>query len=219
MQLINERRELVKYGKKMVSSRLTTGSGGNLSILNREAGLVAVTPSGMEYADIAPRDIVVVDLAGKVVDGRLKPTSELNFHLALYTARPEITAVVHTHSVYATTVACLGLELPAVHYLVGFGGKKIPLAPYATYGTPELATHLVNTMGKEYFASLMANHGLTAIGKSIAAAFATAEELELVAQIYLTARSVGTPIMVPDDEMERVIAKFAGYGVNAQEKS
>ena len=216
MIMAKERRAVVHFGRRMISSRLTTGSGGNISVCDRAKGLIAVTPSGVEYDALHPADVVITDMHGTVVDGSYKPTSELSFHLSIYAARPEATAVVHTHSAFATTVACLNMELPAVHYLVGFAGKKVPLAPYATFGTPELAAHIVSTIGNEYNACLMANHGLVACGKSLSAAFATAEELELVAQIWYQAKCIGTPVIVPDDEMTRVIAKFAGYGANAQ---
>ncbi len=124
MILYEQRRQLVDYGMKMIQSGLTTGSGGNLSILCRVRNLIAIGPSGIDYADLQPEDIVIVDRSGKTVDGGWKPSSELSFHLALYDARADISAVVHTHSVYATTIACLHWEIPAVHYLVGFSGKR-----------------------------------------------------------------------------------------------
>lgn len=103
------------------------------------------------------------------------------------------------------------MELPAVHYLVGFAGKKVPLAPYATFGSPELAQNVVDTIG-DYNAVLLANHGIITIGAEINNAFDAAEELELVARIYIQTLSAGKPVIVPDDEMERVIDKFSTYG-------
>jgi len=128
MLMQTERQQIVDYGLKMVRSGLTTGSGGNLSILSMADDLIAVSPSGIDYADVAVADIVVVDRQGNIIDGKRKPSSELDFHLALYNARNDITAVVHTHSVYATTIACLNWELPAVHYLIAFSGDKVPSA-------------------------------------------------------------------------------------------
>ena len=107
MLLKAERNEIATFGRKLISAGLTTGTGGNLSLFNRPENLIAISPSGIEYCDMQPEDIVILDLAGKVVEGRLKPSSELNFHLALYNRRPDIHAVVHTHSIYATTIACL----------------------------------------------------------------------------------------------------------------
>ncbi len=211
MILYEQRRQLVDYGMKMIQSGLTTGSGGNLSILCRVRNLIAIGPSGIDYADLQPEDIVIVDRSGKTVDGGWKPSSELSFHLALYDARADISAVVHTHSVYATTIACLHWEIPAVHYLVGFSGKKVPLADYATFGSPELARNVVDGIA-DYNAVLLANHGLVAVGGDIRSAFNTAEEIELVARIYYQAKSIGQPVLVEDEEMDRVLDKFSGYG-------
>jgi L-fuculose-phosphate aldolase len=148
---------------------------------------------------------------GNTVEGHNKPSSELSFHIALYKAKPEITAIVHTHSVHATTVACMGLELPAVHYMVAFSGDKVPLAPYATFGTPELAESIINHIG-DYNAVLLANHGLVACGSSVANAFTAAEEIEFVAQIYCNAKSMGQPVILDDAEMAKVVEKFKWYG-------
>lgn len=210
--LLNKERELVvEYGKKLLESGLTTGTGGNLSLFNREQELLAISPSGLDYRLSSPEDIVVMDLDGNIKDSERKPSSEYGFHTAIYRERPDVNAVVHTHSVYATTVACLNMELPAVHYLVGFAGKKVPLAPYATFGTPELAENVINTIGN-YNAVLLANHGLITVGRKIGNAFDAAEELELVARIYIQALSVGKPVIVPDEEMDKVIDKFSTYG-------
>ncbi|MFH1155268.1 MAG: L-fuculose-phosphate aldolase [Pseudomonadota bacterium] len=211
MILSHERSAIVTFGRKMLASNLTTGSGGNLSLMNRRENLVAITPSGIEYTDLEPCHILVLDPEGNLVDGTGKPSSETGLHLALYRHRPDISAVVHTHSVYATTYACLNREIPAVHYLVGFSGKKVPLAPYATYGTQALTTAVISHIG-QYNAILMANHGLVAVGPTLTRAFNTAEEIELVARICFQAESIGTPVILPDDEMDRVIKKFADYG-------
>ena len=211
MLMQSERQQIVNYGLKMVSSGLTTGSGGNLSILSLADDLIAVSPSGIDYADVTVADIVVVDRQGNIVDGKRKPSSELDFHLALYEARKEITAVVHTHSVYATTIACLNWELPAVHYLIAFSGDKVPLAPYATFGTHELADNIVNSIGS-YNAVLLANHGLVTVGTDMKKCFNVAEEIELVARIYYQAKSIGQPVLVTNEEMTVVTAKFASYG-------
>ena len=211
MLLAQERETIVHYGKKMLAAQLTTGSGGNLSIINREQNLVAIKPTGVDYLEMHPEDVVVVDMQGETVEGSLLPSSELRFHLALLVARPEINAVLHTHQVYATTVACMNVELPAVHYLVGYSGNKVPLAKYATFGTPELAENIVAAIGG-YNACLMANHGIVTVGKDLHSAFNTAEELELVARIYCLARSMGEPAILSDEEMQRVVKKFGTYG-------
>lgn len=202
---------LVEYGRKLVSHNLTTGSGGNLSIIDRTGGLVAITPSGMDYDDIGPEDLVICSTSGEIVGGHRKPSSELPFHLALYQRRSDIRAVVHTHSPYATTLACMHLEIPPVHYLVGFAGNKVPLAPYATFGTPELSRTISDNIGN-YNALLLANHGLVAVGGSLEAAFNTAEEIEFVARIYYQTLAAGEPKLLPEEKMAVVLEKFKTYG-------
>ena len=216
MLLADERNSIVEYGKKMLSSQLTTGSGGNLSIFNRLQGLIAIKPSGADYLTMKPEDVVVVSPKGAIVDGKYKPSSELRFHLALYEKRAEVNAVVHTHQVYATTVACMNWELPAVHYLVGFSGNKVPLAKYATFGTQELSDNIVTVIGK-YNACLMANHGIVTVGQDLGSAFATAEELELVSRIYCLGKCIGEPVILSHTEMERVVNKFSTYGKQSVE--
>jgi L-fuculose-phosphate aldolase len=213
MKLKNERLSIVSYGKKLISSRLTTGTGGNLSIYNRDERLVAIKPSGVDYLTMQPEDVVVLTLEGKIIEGDLKPSSETPFHLALYRHRQDISAVVHTHQVYATTIACTSQELPAVHYLIGLCGDKVPLAKYATYGSPALADNILSAIGN-YNACLLENHGLVAVGKDIKTAFAIAEAIELVAQLYIQAKCLGNPSILSSEEIERVKAKFLTYGVN-----
>ena len=211
MKLQQEREQIVRFGRKLVTAGLTSGTGGNLSIFSHAAGLIAISPSGIEYDEMEPADVTLLDAGGVVVEGSRKPSSELGFHLALYRKRPEIRSVVHTHSVYATTMACLNWEIPAVHYLVAFSGHKVPLAPYATFGSYELAANAAGAIG-DHNAVLLANHGLVAVGPNLATAFAVAEEIELVARIYYQTKCIGEPVILPRDEMERVIEKFAVYG-------
>ena len=211
MILEEQRKSIVEYGRKMINAQLTTGTGGNLSIYNRAEGLVAIKPSGVDYFDMTPSDVVVIDLGGHVFDGKLKPSSEALFHLSLYRFRPDINAVIHTHQIYATTIACLNWELPAVHYLIGLSGNKVPLAAYATFGSPELSENILQAI-KNYNACLLANHGLVTVGANLAAAFAAAEEIELVSRLYYQAKCIGNPVVLSDDEMKVVIKKFQNYG-------
>lgn len=212
MLLLDERRKVVDYAQKMLSTGLVKGTGGNISLTNEDKSLVAITPSGVAYETMNPEDVVVLDLDGNHVDGDLLPSSELGFHLALLRQRMEIKAVVHTHSDYSTALACLRWELPAVHYLIGSAGFKVPLAPYATFGTPELAEGICETIG-DGNAVLLANHGLVAVGVSLSKAFSTAEMVEYVAKLYLITRSVGSPVVLNRGEMQDVLEKFTTYGV------
>jgi L-fuculose-phosphate aldolase len=203
--------QLLHYGRQMIARSLTTGSGGNLSTLLKTENQLIITPSGMEYNDMTIGDLVVCDRDGRVVEGRRRPSSEMGFHLALYRQRPEIGAVVHTHSVYATTLACMHREIPPVHYLVGFSGPKVPLAPYATFGTQALAEAVVSHIGT-CNAVLLANHGLVAVGQDLTAAFNVAEEIELVARIYYQTLVAGEPKILSETQMAEALKKFKTYG-------
>jgi L-fuculose-phosphate aldolase len=211
MLLAEERQLIVEFGKKLIHAQLTTGTGGNLSIYNREKGLIAIKPTGYDYFLMTPEDVVVLSPDGEVVDGEMEPSSEVRMHVDLLNHRTDITAAIHTHQIYATTIACLNWELPAVHYLVGFSGNKVPLAPYATFGSQELSDNVINSIGK-YNACLMANHGIITVGPTIQDAFIAAEELELVARLYYQAKCIGNPPILSDDEMVRVREKFKTYG-------
>jgi L-fuculose-phosphate aldolase len=211
MLLKNEREAVVRFGKKLISAGLVKGSGGNISLSDHSRKLIAISPSGVEYDQTKPNDVVVIDLSGKIVDGKLKPSSELPFHLGLYNLREDIHAVVHTHSVFATTIACLGWEIPALHYLIGFAGLNVPCAPYATFGTEELSENISRTIGTGN-ALLLANHGVIAVGPSLNKAFETAELIEYVAQLYFQAKSIGSPKILSDTQMVEVLNKFMTYG-------
>ncbi|MEM5606909.1 L-fuculose-phosphate aldolase [Bacillus toyonensis] len=211
MLLQKEREEIVAYGRKMISSGLTKGTGGNISIFNREQGLVAISPSGLDYYETTPVDVVILNLDGEVVEGERKPSSELDMHLIYYRNREDINALVHTHSPYAKTIASLGWELPAVSYLIAFAGPNVRCAPYETFGTKQLAEVAFEGMINRR-AVLLANHGLIAGANNIKMAFTVAEEIEFCAQIYYQTKSVGEPKLLPEDEMENLAKKFEGYG-------
>jgi L-fuculose-phosphate aldolase len=177
----------------------------------RQGELVAVTPTGVDYRRLDRGAVPVVDLDGRAVGGGLLPSSELPLHLAVYRARPDVGAVVHTHSVFATTFAVLGEELPAVHYLLAHAGRRVRLAPYATYGTGELADACVAALGGDG-AVLLANHGVVAVGPGLDRALLVADTVEQVAELCWRARCLGTPAVLPDEEMDRVARAFERYG-------
>jgi L-fuculose-phosphate aldolase len=212
MRLERERKEIVTFGRKLLTSGLTAGTGGNLSIINRKKNLVAVTPSGVDYLEMSPEDIVLMGAEGAPAEtSKCKPSSELLFHLALYRKRQDIQGIVHTHSVYATTLATLGWEIPPFHYLVAYSGRKVPLAAYATFGSEELARNVAGAIG-ENNAVLMGSHGVVAVGPTLAKAFETAEIIEYVARVYYLAKGRGEPSILSDEEMDTVMKKFKGYG-------
>ena len=218
MLLQKEREDVVKYCQMLITHGLTKGTGGNISILNREEGLFAISPSGIDYFETEPEDIVVMNLKGEIVDGDRKPSSEHELHRIFYTDRDDIAAVVHTHSVYSTVLATLREGLPASSYLVAFSGYDVRCAEYASYGSMELAKNTFEAM-KERNAAFMANHGLIAGGSDILNAFNIVEQIEQCAEVYVKARAIGTPVLLDNDEMTRMIDSFNNsYGQRKAKK-
>ena len=208
MLLQKEREDVVKYCKMLITHGLTKGTGGNISIFHREEGLFAISPSGIDYFETEPEDIVVMNLDGEIVDGKRKPSSEHELHRIFYTGREDINAVVHTHSVYSTVLAVLREELPASSYLVAFaGGPNVRCGEYVSFGTKELADITFKAM-EDRNAALMANHGLITGGKDILNAFNIAEQIEGCAEVYVKARAIGTPVLLDNDEMEKMVDVF-----------
>ena len=210
MLLQTEREQVLKHCRKMITARLTTGSGGNVSIYNRKENLVAVSPGSMDYFEIEAEDIMIVTPTGEVVEGHNSPSSETPFHLALYQYRDDINSVIHSHSVFATALSCLRMEIPPLHYLVGLIGDHIPVTEYATFATPQLAENIVKGIGTAN-AALLANHGVVSVGPDIETCFIIAEHVELIAQMFIYAKSVGNPVLLDAEEMGRLQAKFKQY--------
>ena len=208
--MMQEKEQVVRYGKKLIDRRLTTGSGGNISVCNREKNLVAISPSGLDYYETTPEDIVILDIDGNLVEGKHRPSSEAGMHLAFYKNRADVSGIVHTHSKFATAIACMGWELPAVHYLIGMAGHRIKCTGYATYGSDELAKEALETIGDSN-AVLLANHGLIALGEDVDRAFSTAEHLEFVSEVYYLTKTLGTPNILSDENMDEVMKKFGTY--------
>lgn len=207
-----EREQIVEYGKKLIQSNLTKGTGGNISVFFRHEKLMAITPSGIDYFKLKPEDIVIMDLDGRIIDGKHKPSSEYSMHKIFYEKRKDINAMVHVHSTYSTTLACMNWELPSVHYLVAIsGGKNIRCAKYATFGTDELAESAYKAM-EDRQAVFLANHGLLAGAKDLPNAFNKAEEIEFCAEIYYRTKTLGEPAILPDKEMDKMLNRFQSYG-------
>lgn len=210
--LLQEQRELVvEYGKKLVQSGLTVGTFGNLSVYDRQRDLVAISPSGMDYFATKPEDVVVITPQGERVDGARKPSSEVDLHCLLYQSRPDISAVVHTHSTYATVLACLRWPIEPIHYLVAYSGRDVPCIPYYPFGSLELAQAARDAMGADHNACLLGNHGLLAAGGSMSYAFDVAEQMEFLAQVYYQTRLAGGAVRLTDPELEAVLGKFSHY--------
>lgn len=211
MILEKEREQVIEYSLKLLSEGLTNGTAGNVSIFDREEGLVAISPTGVNYSELTPEMISIVDLEGKLIEG-LKPSSELEMHMILYRNREDVNAVIHTHPVYTTVLACLRQDLPAIDYMIAVtGATKVKCAEYASYGTKELAENAYKAMGSS-LAVILANHGLTTAGKDVANAFNITVQVEYISNLYIKARNIGEPIILPDNEMNSMLERFKTYG-------
>lgn len=203
------RAAITATARAMNALRINRGKSGNVSA--RIDGGFLVTPSGLPYADTAAEDIVAVSADG-VASGRREPSTEWRFHRDVYAARPEVMAIVHAHSPFATTLACLDRGIPAFHYMIAVaGGADIRCAPYATFGTQELSDHVLLAL-EGRTACLLAHHGMIAVGVSLASALALAVEVETLAEMYWRALQIGEPLNLSADEMRTVLARFATYG-------
>jgi L-fuculose-phosphate aldolase len=208
MLLGDIRQEIVRVCQELAATGLVVGTAGNVSV--RSADLVAVTPSGLEYADMSADLVGVHRLDGTPVEAALAPTSELPLHLAIY-ADTAAAAVVHTHSVAATAVSTLADELPAIHYYVAMFGGPVRVSPYATYGTGQLARNVVAAL-RGRTACIMGSHGAVTIGPDLKTAHSRAVYLEWLCDVYLRATAAGTPRLLPPAEIDAVAAKLATYG-------
>jgi L-fuculose-phosphate aldolase len=204
-----EREAIISAGRRMNASGLNQGTSGNLS--HRVGNGFLVTPTGMEYDVLRPEDLVLMRFDGRYEGERL-PSSEWRFHRDILAARPEVNAVLHTHSQSSTAVSCLRRSIPSFHYMVAAaGGTDIRCAPYATFGTEELSRNAVAALdGRK--ACLLANHGLITVGVDLPSAFKLAIEVETLAAMYLRALQVGEPVLLDDAEMTVVLEKFRTYG-------
>ena len=203
------RTAIIATALEMNAAGINRGKSGNVSA--RIDGGFLITPSGLPYADTTPDDIVAMDETGTASVAR-KPSSEWRFHRDIYRTRAEAAAIVHTHSPFATSLACLGRGIPAFHYMIAMaGGNDIRCSPYATFGTQELSDAALSALdGRK--ACLLAHHGMIAIGESLDKALALAVEVETLAEMYWRALQIGEPEILSDAEMQTVLAKFAHYG-------
>ena len=201
------RRRLVAAARRLAALGLNRGKSGNVSARVKD-GFV-ITPSGKNYEALAARDLVMVK--GEPRGGQ-KPSSEWRLHRDIYARRPEAGAIVHTHSPYATTLACLRRPIPAIHYEIAFaGGDNIRCAPYATFGTQKLSDHALAALeGRS--ACLLANHGVVVFAAGIEQAVVLAQKVEELARTYWQAIQVGDPVILDAAEMARVVKKFKTYG-------
>jgi L-fuculose-phosphate aldolase len=213
------RDEVVAALRKLDALGMNRGSTGNLSLRWAHQGRpgMLITPTGMGADELQAADLVWLG-EDDSVHGAWAPSSEWHFHRAIYLARPELHAVVHTHSVHAAALACLRRGLPAFHYMVAVaGGDSVPLTPYHTFGSVDLSQAVAAAM-RDRDAYLMSNHGLVGAGATLARAMRVAQEIESLCEVYLKALAVGEPALLSAAEMAEVLAKFSAYGRSARSR-
>lgn len=206
------RQAIIEQCLWMNASGLNHGTSGNISARYGDACLI--TPTAIAYEQLVPEMLASISLATGESSGPYKPSSEWRFHYDLMRARPEMGAIVHTHSPYATSLAITRRSIPAVHYMVAvFGGNDVRCADYATYGTQALSDHVLSAM-HERKACLLANHGMLVAGENLAQAMWLATELEALAQQYYLALQLGGAVILSDEQLAEVHAKLTNYGLN-----
>jgi L-fuculose-phosphate aldolase len=202
------RADIVGHARAMVADGLVVGTAGNLSV--RVGEHLAVTPSGVDYATMTPEDVCLVDLDGAVVEGHLRPTSELPLHLLCH-RRHDARAVVHTHSAAAVALSLLCDEVPLVHYQTAIFGGAVAVADYAPFGTDELAENVSAALA-ERSAAVMRHHGTLVTAATLAAADVGARHLEWLCDVWLRAAAVGSPRLLTADQVADVVVRLTDYG-------
>lgn len=205
------REEIVAVAQAIDKAGFCPSKSGNVSA--RFGDGLLITPSGLPYAQTTPDDLIHLSPDGTVLSGARRPSSEWPFHVAIYRARPDAQAIVHTHSPRATALSCARRGIPAFHYMIALcGGPDVRCADYATFGTPELAENAVKGLAGRK-AVLLANHGVIALGGSLAGAHQIVAEVENLAGQYLDLLAAGlAPVVLDEAEMHRVAERFSGYG-------
>jgi L-fuculose-phosphate aldolase len=203
------RAELLAIAQQLAALGLNKGTSGNVSVRHEDGFLI--TPSGMDVADMQTSSMVMMSMDGTPKSAG-KPSSEWRFHRDIYQAKPQVGAVVHTHSMFATTLSCLQKDIPPFHYMIAMaGGDNIPCAPYALFGTQALSDGAIAAL-KDRKACLLANHGMIAIGRDLKQALAITQEVETLCEQYWRALQIGQPYILSQQEMAEVFEQFKGYG-------
>jgi len=207
------RQSVVDHCRKLNETGINQGTSGNISVRCRDGMLIS--PSGMPYDQMRAEHVVFADFDGRY-QGGTKPSTEWRFHADIFRTRPETQAVVHAHPTYCTVLAIRRLDIPPLHYMVAAaGGSNIRCADYATFGTSQLSRNALAALeGRD--ACLLANHGMIAIGSSLAKALWLAVEVEALARQYVISMQIGGPELLSEAEIQRVLEKFRHYGYRAE---
>lgn len=222
--LADLREQVVRVGLEALARGVVHGTAGNMSVRDPESGLIAISPSGIPYPDVTPADVVIVNDEGEIVDGRRKPSSETPLHTMVMRARPDIRAIVHTHSHYATVVSCIRSYLPPILTEVCLVvGARVPVTRYGLTGTPDFGQSVIEVLEPHSRAIILKNHGLICFGDSFNAALGIAEVVEEAARVYVHALSANggrEPDLVPEglisDMAERFRQTYGQPGIAAK---
>ena len=209
----NEREQLLKIAQKLIATGLNKGTAGNVSVRCQENGQdgFLITPSGMAVEDMRAASIVKMQFDGSYEAEKI-PSSEWRFHRDILASRADINAVVHTHSMFATTLACMHKDIPPFHYMIAVvGGDTIRCAPYALFGSQALSDNALAAL-VDRKACLLANHGMIALGRDLDDALAVTVEVENLCEQYWRALQLGEPHILSEAEMRDVFQQFKGYG-------
>ena len=212
MLLAELREQVVKVGMEALARGVVHGTAGNMSVRDAESGLIAISPSGIPYPSVTPADVVIVDGRGEVVDGPRKPSSETPLHTMVMRARPDVRAIVHTHSHYSTVVSCIRPALPPILTEVCLAvGARVPVTRYGLTGTPDFGESVVEALEPDSRAVILKNHGLVCFGASLEAALGVAEVVEEAARVYIHALAANggrEPDLVPEALIPEMAERF-----------
>lgn len=211
MKYLDTRKHIIECGNRLISENYTLGTGGNISVFDRESEVMLITPTGIPFDEIKPEDIVLMDLSGNIIEGDKKPSSEWYMHKIFYERRTDINSVIHAHTIYSTVLATLRWTLPASHYMLAVAGPDVKCAEYASYGTEELGENAFEAM-RDRKAVLLANHGILVGDNDLSGAFNVLEEVEYCSNIHIKACSVGEPVLIDEAEMKNMAERFKTYG-------
>tara|TARA_Y100000591_G_scaffold320276_1_gene333518 strand:- start:325 stop:984 length:660 start_codon:yes stop_codon:yes gene_type:complete len=219
--MLEKKQEVIEYAKKLNIENLSPLRSGNISIRGINDGIDGffITPSGVKYEDLKTENIVFLELnetnnLKKISDKNINPSSEWRFHQDIYIEKKNANAIVHAHSVNAVAVSAHGKTIPAFHYMIALaGGNNIKCAEYATFGTKELSQNIIKALD-ERKACLMSNHGQVAFGKSLSEAFELAEEIENICHQYINTIKLGSPKILSNEEMKKILEKTKNYKKN-----
>lgn len=208
-----ERRQVLAAAREISETGLVIGTWGNVSIRCQGQNLMIITPSGMNYGALAMEDMVLVNGDLQILEGNFKPSTEVVLHMGVYKNRPDVQAIVHTHSLYAAAFAAAGKSLPVIlEEMAQMVGHEVTVAEYGLCGSDALAINVINALGQDRQAVLLAHHGLITVGSSMDHALKRAHIIEKTSQVYLLAQALGGVKQIPEQDINSLHESFKNYG-------